>query len=460
MIKLQLEALAAAVSGVLHNTNEREITPRGVSIDSRDDLTGQIFIPLKGTRDGHDFLEMAFEKGAILAISEKPVAQLPYIQVESTHQAIKDFAKFYKSLFEVLTVAITGSVGKTTTKDLTASVLAQKFNVVKTQGNFNNEIGLPLTVFHLEKETEQIILEMGMNHFGEIHNLAEIAKPDVAIITNIGEAHIENLGSREGILKAKSEIFDFAPKEIILNGDDALLLGLKEKYPNARLYYLNKPEEKYTAYNITHNALKGTKATLKIEEHLFEVDIPITGEYMVRNALVGAIVGFINGVSVEAIKKGIETFKPSKNRMDVTEIGNLTIINDVYNASPQSIKTMLDVLEAQKGRKVAILGDMFELGDHAVEMHKEIGRYVREKKIDELITIGALSHHTYMEALTYEKGNRIVTNEYVPTKSDFLEEIEDRIKALSEQKTTVLIKASRGMGFEDIVDALIQKNKS
>ena len=442
MEQIDLKQLAEALQGQLVNSNKPVIEPVGVSIDTREDMQGKIFIPLQGTVvDGHRFLQQAFEKGAILAISQQKV-DFPHIRVANTSYAIKAFAKFYKSQFSILTVGITGSVGKTTTKDLTASILAQGFNTVKTQGNFNNEIGLPLTVFNIDSNTQACVLEMGMNHLGEIHNLADIARPNIALITNIGVAHIENLGSRENILKAKTEILDYDPQHIVLDGDNDMLATLKGKV-DAVFYYLNQPEQDYTAYDIVHNGLLGTRAILKILEDKFEVSIPIPGEYMVKNALAGAIIGKIMGLTTEQIQQGIASFRPSKNRMDIVQAGQLTIINDTYNAGPQSMKAMLDVLSNQQGKKIAILGDMLELGDFSTHMHKEVGEYAKYSKLDIFIAIGPL-------AKDYNTGGSHLI--YFPTKEDFF--ASNIAKDFG--KATVLVKASRGMEFEKIVNYLYE----
>ena len=448
MIKISLHDLAKAIKGDLCQTNLTQFIPDGVSIDTREALQNKIFIALKGTRDGHDFLHIAQEKGAILAITEKPCA-FAHILVRDTAKAIKDFAQFYKNQLEVVTVGITGSVGKTTTKDLTASIVAQQYKTIKTAGNFNNEIGLPLTVFRLERETQAVVLEMGMNHLGEIHNLADIARPDIAIITNIGTAHIENLGSRENILKAKSEILDFSPKKIILDGDDDYLPSLAHRV-SADYYYLDQPNQTYTAYNIISRGLLGTTATIKLGDIQFVVDIPLPGRYMVKSALASAMVGHHLGLSIEQIKQGIECFEPSQNRMDIKEgpLGRI-IINDTYNASPQSMKATIDMIVEQTGKKIAILGDMYELGEFSDHFHAEVGYHENMARLDQLITIGPKAKAIYKAAM----GQTTVL--HFESKQHFFEEIvqTDRVHELNH--AMILIKASRGMGFEEISQRLL-----
>lgn len=445
MKTLDINHLAKALDGEERNIKLMNISPRGVSISTKEDLQNKIFVPLTGTKaDGHDFITEAFAKGATLVFSQKDLnINMPYIRVESTPAALKAFAGYYRNFFDVPIVGITGSVGKTTTKDMTASILSQKYNTLKTRGNFNNEIGLPLTIFNLRENINACVLEMGMNQKGEIHNLARIARPTIAIITNIGDAHIEFLGSRENIFKAKSEILDYDPKDIILNGDDEMLIRLKSE-TKAKFYYLNDPAKEYTAYNIVHHQLKGTAATLKISGEEIHVQIPIPGDYMVRNALAGAVAGKILGLNSEEIKAGIESFSPSQNRMDITELGNLTLINDVYNASPAGVKSMLDLLAEQKGKRIAILGDMFELGEYAPSLHKELGEYPAENTLDLLISIGPLSQYIH--------ENTRVPGYYFSTKEEFM--ASSIFKEILQEQGVVLVKASRGMYFEEIVNKI------
>lgn len=457
MIDISLHDLAKSLKGNLCNTSLTHITPNGVSIDTRDDLTNKVFVALKGIRDGHDFLPVAQEKSVVLAITEKP-CDFAHILVRDTSKAIKDFAKFYKEHFHIQTIGITGSVGKTTTKDLTASIVSQKYKTVKTIGNFNNEIGLPLTIFRLEKETQVAVLEMGMNNLGEIHNLAEIAKPDIALITNIGTAHIENLGSRENILKAKSEILDFYPKKIILDGDDSYLQSLSNKV-DADYYYLNRPLEKYSAYNIINKGLLGSTVTIKLDNIQFDLNIPIPGQYMIKNAIAGAIVGKYLGLTTEQIKIGIESFEPSANRMDIKQgPKNRIVINDTYNASPQSMKATIDMVTDQSGKKIAIFGDMYELGSFSEDLHKEVGEYENISKLDMLITIGPQSKFIHQSAFNIIDHNKTQCLHF-ENKQDFFDKFvqSDIIHELD--NAIILIKASRAMGFEEISHKLIKNEE-
>ncbi len=457
MEKLTLVKIAEMVNGQLFcRDNDMEKTVSGVSIDSRENLNNKLFVPLKGERtDGHLYIQKAYENGAVCALSEVSTdINMPYIKVDSTYRALKELALKYKEMLDVRIVAVTGSVGKTSTKDLIHSVLSQKFNTLKTEGNLNNEIGLPLTVFNLNKKTQYAVLEMGMSNFGEISELSRIVKPDVCVITNIGISHIEFLGSREGILKAKTEIFDYMKKygTIILNGDCDMLSTLKKTYPKAIFYGIDKsniihagdinPEKSYhTIFNIIKKDIS------------FRVNMPFPGEHMVSNALAAAAVGFCEGLSPAEIKNGIQCASLSKMRMDIktTESG-IKVFNDVYNSSPQSVKAAADILEMEKGRKIAIIGDMLELGDFSRKAHEEVGEYVASKNIDLFIFIGPHSIHSF-NAVKEKHGDNCCY--YYTNKEKAISEL----GGILNSGDSVLVKASRGMGFEKIVQEIFEVKK-
>ena len=319
---LSLAAIASACGGTCYGPEEllsREIT--GVAIDSRKIEEGFLFVPIKGARvDGHDFIEQVMEKGALCSLSEHSLGDVPYpyIVVESTEQALKDLARYYRSRLNLKVIGITGSVGKTSTKELIASVLAQKYHVLKTEGNYNNEIGLPLTIFRLTEEDEIAVLEMGIDHFGEMHRLADIARPDVCVITNIGYAHLESLGSREGILKAKTEMFDHLQDEfcVVLNGDDDMLRTVSDVRGQKPVFFGIDSAAPVFASHIENRGLKGTLCTIQLPacgdfpEATIQADIPIPGKHMVYNALAGAYIGRLFGLSAEEIESGIRTESP------------------------------------------------------------------------------------------------------------------------------------------------------
>lgn len=455
MIPLSVDTIAKIVGGeIISDLSEKtdDLLVQGVVTDSRKVNSGDLFVPLVGERaDGHDFIAQCFEKGAVCCFTEKRLPtkhEKPLILVQSTAQALLDFAEYYLDMCHIPVVAITGSVGKTTTKDLIASVLSQKYKVLKTEGNYNTNVGLPLTVFRLSKEHELAVLEMGMNSFGEIHNLSKVAKPSIAVITNIGVSHIENLGSRDGILKAKCEVFDYMKETdiAILNGDDDKLITLRDTLPQKIIWYGVTNKEGIYAENIRTEALQSTICDVCTPVGKCTVTIPVPGEHMVKNALAAVAVGLKLHLSLEEIKNGIETFMPTKMRMDVIEYNHMTIINDSYNANPVSMKAAIDVLDWAKGRKVCIVGDMGELGSYANEMHYEVGNYIANKGIDFIISIGTLTKE--LDRGAREAGASQVY--HYDTQEEFWEKGLDKLAS----GDTILVKASRSMKLEKTVDKL------
>lgn len=422
-----------------------------VSTDTRTITEGQLFVPLVGENfNGHRFIEVAFENGAICALSQEKIeTDKPIIIVEDTLKALAGLAKYYLSLFKIPVVAVTGSTGKTTTKELIYSVINQGFKALKTEGNFNNEVGLPLTVFRLDDSIEAVVLEMGMSHFDEIHRLSEIACPDVAVITNVGVSHIENLGSRDGILKAKCEIFDFLKENgvKILNYDDDKLSTLKGD--DICFFSTNDKNAKYYAENIKEKPLESISCIINTPKDSFEVNIPLPGLHMVSNALAATAVGEALGLTSAQIKKGIEEFKSAKMRMDIIKTDSFKVINDVYNANPNSVKAGIDVLAVAEGRKVCILGDMLELGDKAPMLHFETGEYASEKKIDVIVSIGDMAENLYKGALS--KAENKDNCYYFKTQEEFFDNLDRVLK----KGDTILVKASRGMKFEKTTEKLI-----
>lgn len=450
-MKLTLKEIAENIGGELRGA---DVQINSISRDSRDIGDNCLYVPLKGEKfDGHDFIEMACAEGAVAVVTERgnEVYPVPSIVVKDTRLALGDIARYYrKKLKNLKVVAITGSVGKTTTKDIMASVLSRKYKTVKTQGNYNNDIGVPLTIFRIEEDTEVAVIEMGMNHFGEIDYLSSIALPDIAVITNIGVSHIENLGSRDGILKAKCEVFNHMAEDSfkVLNGDDDKLVTIARNYKNLCYCSLNEFAEVH-ADDISEKGLEGISCTIYLDDNNVKipVNIPVPGKHMVRNAMFAAAVGYELGLNVEEIKEGIECFHPTAMRMDIIKEGRYTIINDAYNANPQSVKAAIDVLAACKGTTCCILGDMFELGERAPKYHAEVGRYAVSRGIDYVICIGELSENMY-EGAVATGGSEVA---YFRTKEEFLDDMK---KILPQKECTVLVKASRGMHFEKITDKL------
>lgn len=464
MRAMSLKEIAAATGGHYYGDETKlDIQVTGVAIDSRKIEEDYLFIPIKGARvDGHTFIPQVMEKGALCTLSEVLLedATYPYILVPSCEQALKDLAEHYRKALDIKVVGITGSVGKTSTKEMIASVLSQKYKVLKTAGNFNNEIGLPLTIFNIREEHEIAVLEMGINHFGEMHRLAKMARPDICVITNIGLCHLENLGDRDGILKAKTEMFDYIQPEakIILNGDDDKLITVKGWDGYEPLYFgLSTAHDAY-AEDIHSLSLKGTSCTLHLGDKSLEVLIPIPGHHMVYNALAGALVGRELGLTAEEIKAGIEALTPVSGRNNMIETDDFLIIDDCYNANPVSTKASLDVLALADTRKVAILGDMFELGENEKQLHYEVGQHAALKGIDLCICIGVLSANTADGASATFASANVAANAtdtgirvlHFDTKADFL----SKANSLLKKGDTILVKASHGMEFPEIVEKL------
>ncbi len=456
MKHMSIQEMAQACGGIYHGDASlagREA--QGVVIDSRKVQKDYVFVAIKGARvDGHAFIPQVMEKGALCAVSEMDLGDVPYpyIQVESCEQALKDLAEHYRRSLNIKVVGITGSVGKTSTKEMIASVLSQKYNVLKTEGNFNNEIGLPLTVFNIREEHEIAVLEMGISHFGDMEPLARIARPDICVITNIGYAHLENMGSRDGILKEKTSMTDFMDPDgsIILNGDDDKLRGYSPQNGIAPVFFGLDQTCPFHAESVQNRGLKGTDAEFVTPSSRFHAHISIPGDHMVYNALAGTAVGYALGMTDEEISRGIEALTPIAGRNNLIETGRYTIIDDCYNANPASMRASLDVLSCADTRKVAIMGDMFELGPTEKEMHYETGKYAVNKGIDVVICIGELSAETARgaeEAVSSEKHAEV---HHYNTKDEFFAEKDSVLK----EGDTILVKASHGMEFPEIVTIL------
>lgn len=454
-MKVLVNELLKAINGCVIGDDSilgKEIT--GVSIDSREELSGKLFIPIIGDNfDGHEFIQNANKKGAVCCISEKTLnVDFTYIKVDSTKVALLDFAEYYRSLFNIKVVAVTGSTGKTTTKDMIYSILSKKYKTLKTEGNFNNEIGLPLTVFRLDETIEVAVLEMGMNNFGEIHNLSKVAKPSICVITNIGVSHIENLGSREGILKAKTEIFDNMSKDaiIILNGDDDMLKTLKDTKNNI-FYFGIGNDNNFTVDSIVYNGIEGTDFVLHLDDQKIYINRNKPGQHMVINALGAATVGHVLSLTDAQIKMGIENFELSKMRMDIIKTDKYIIINDVYNANPDSMKAAIDLLAKSEGNKVCILGDMLELGEKSTEMHYEIGDYAFNKAINVIVCVGKKAYSIY------EGASRSIVDSDTSSRAIYMDSQEmlfENFPNILSNADVILVKASRGMHFENIIEKL------
>lgn len=432
------------------------------SRDTRQIKEGDFYIGLVGEKiNGGLFFEEALKNGAkgvilsdigITEAQKQKYKNKCIIIVEDTLKAMQEIATYKRNLYgkDFPIVAITGSVGKTSTKDIVANVLAQKYKTLKTEGNYNNNIGVPLTILRLQNH-EAAVIEMGMNHFGEIRTLTNIAKPTLCVITNIGTSHIGNLGSRENILKSKLEILEGnEQKEIIVNNDNDLLHQYVENNKNTiniTTYGIDEKSKIY-ATDIKERE-ESSEFVCHINEESFEVTVPVAGRHFIYNALCAASVGNKLGLSNKEIKDGIESFELTKNRMDIDVIKNgIKIINDTYNASFESMRASLQNLSKYTNRKIAVLGDMFELGEYAEELHRKVGTEVAKNKIDILICAGENAKYIVNQAK--KDGMKEENIYYFEDKNEIIELLNKKMKS----DDVILFKASNGMKFFDLVENL------
>lgn len=453
MKNLTLENITHACKGTFHGDPallSREAA--NVVIDSRKVEKDYLFVAIDGENvNAHKFIPDTIAKGALCVVSHEDLGETdyPYILVESTGQALLDIAKLYRDSFDIKVVGITGSVGKTSTKEMIASVLSQKYKVHKTLGNFNNEWGLPITIFAMEEDTQVAILEMGVNHFGEMRRLSSVASPDICVITNIGVAHLEFFKTREGILQEKSEMIQDMKNggSIILNGDDDLLSEMGPVRGVEPVFFGMGEDNQFCATDLQALGLKGTSCRIHLPDgESFTCTVPLPGLHMVSNALAGAAVGSRLGLTAEEIKAGIEGLPSIPGRNNIISTDKLVILDDCYNANPISTKASIDVLDMAIGRKAAILGDMGELGEDTVSLHYDTGAYAGEKGVDLVCGIGELAK----ELVRGASAHGVPETYWFETKADFLEHMHEILK----EGDNVLVKASHGMWFPEIVDAL------
>ncbi|MFR0921616.1 MAG: UDP-N-acetylmuramoyl-tripeptide--D-alanyl-D-alanine ligase [Clostridia bacterium] len=460
---MKIKEILQATRGKLIQGNEEEEINEFCR-DTRIIKEGDAYIGIKGENfDGNTLWKNAFENGASTVILQgidfskenlEKYQNENIIVVEDTIEALADIATYRRMLFgkDFPVIGVTGSVGKTSTKDIIANVVSQKYKTLKTQGNNNNNIGLPFTIFNL-KDQEAAVIEMGMNHFGEISKLTKIAKPTISVITNIGTSHIGNLGSRENILKAKLEILEGMDKKVlVINNDNDLLhkFYLENKDVEIHTYGIEN-ESEVTAENIVLNENE-SEFVCNIKGEKFNVKVPVGGIHFVYNALCAATVGTLLGLSKEQIENGIKTFELTKKRMDITELKNgVTIINDSYNASFESMQASLKYLSGLNAkRKIAVLGDMFELGEYSKELHEKVGKEVVKNKIDILVCCGDSAK--YIVNMAKKEGMPKEKVFYFDNK----DQIEKFIRENAQNGDSVLFKASNGMKFFNIVENLIK----
>ncbi|MDW8542642.1 UDP-N-acetylmuramoyl-tripeptide--D-alanyl-D-alanine ligase [Staphylococcus sp. KG4-3] len=425
---------------------------QGVSIDSRDIKSQNLFIPFKGEHvDGHQYVAQALRDGAGASFYQKDTlldenVEGPIIWVEDTLTALQQLAKAYLEFVNPQVIAVTGSNGKTTTKDMIESVLKPQFKVKKTQGNYNNEIGMPLTILELDIDTEISILEMGMSGFHEIEFLSNLAEPDIAVITNIGESHMQDLGSREGIAKAKAEItLGLKPGGLfIYDGDEPLLKPYINQLSNIDLISIGKHSTNSLVSQIESINNDGISFTVNEEERF---ELPILGEHNMKNATIAIAVGKRMNLSYDTIFNNLREVQLTGMRMQQYHTSdNSLVINDAYNASPTSMKAAIDTLAVMNGRKILVLGDVLELGPNSRIMHEQVGEYLNGKDIDTLFTFGEESQYIS------NVGNQYVNHmEHFENKQKLIE----TIKTYLQPEDKVLVKGSRGMKLEELVESLI-----
>ena len=460
MKDIKIKDILISTEGILITGNENLIC-KEFSKDTRTIKEGDIYIGIKGENfDGNIFWEKALDNGAMgvivqdIEFDKKDIERYQnkvIIKVKDTLQALYKLASYKRDIYDVPVIAITGSVGKTSTKDLVANVVAQKYKVCKTIGNNNNNIGMPFTILNAPNDAEAFVLEMGMNHLGEIQLLSKIAKPNICIITNIGTAHIGNLGSRENILKAKLEILDGAknPYMVINNDNDLLHKWYQENNNmNVKTYGINeKSDMQAKDIQLYEN---NSEYKIKINNKEEKIRVPVGGEHFVLNSLCAIAVGELLNIENEDIKKGIETFSLTKNRMEVIELKDkIKIINDAYNSSVESVKASLAYMNNLKAnRRIAVLGDILETGEFAEKLHRKIGEVVCENNVDILICSG--KNAKYIIESARENGFDENNMYYFEDK----EEIVDLIKQIIQTEDVILFKASNGMRFFDIVEKL------
>ena len=437
MKNMTLQQIAQAVGGILREeTKCADLTreAQGVVIDNRQVSPDDIFVAIRGAKvDGHSFIADAFAKGALGAITDHELDEAPgpYIVVKDTEQALKDLAAYYRGQIDAYVIGIIGSVGKTSTKEMVASVLEEHYTVLK---------------FRIRPEHQVAVVEMGISDFGEMDRLGAMARPDMVIMTNIGQCHLENLGTRDGILQAKTEVFAHMPRtgRVILNGDDDKLQTADTHGMETHFFGLHEQEVYGTKIvgSVDH-----VEATLHTPQWEKRVCIPIPGEHNVYNALAATVAGMLLDLSEQEIVSGIEHVTTISGRNHFIEVNGMVVIDDCYNANPMSMRASLEVLGHAKGRKVAILGDMGELGTEEKMLHYQVGEAVVQQKIDLLLTAGPLASEMVRYVKEHESHTEAVS---YPDKDALLNALDTHIK----KGDTILIKASHFMNFTDVVNRI------
>ena len=437
MATFTINELLKATGGTLFAPSDfGNPTVNGLTIDTRTLTPGMGYVAIRGeTFDGHRFIPDAMEKGAVLSISDTETP-FPHIRVPNTVLAYQNIAKYHRERFDLPVVCITGSVGKTTTKEMVKAVLETTFCTHATVGNLNNQTGVPTTVLRLSEEHQVSVMELGTNHFGEIDAIARVAEPTICLFTNIGEAHIEFFGSRQGIFQGKTEMLRHMRSggKIVANGDDDLLRTI----PNAITYGLSDGAQ-VRAVDLTDSGLDGVSFTAELFGKRLPVTLHVAGKHMVQNALAALCIAQLTGVPDDAAVAALSAFQPGAGRSEIVHTDRFTIIDGSYNCNPTSMEAALDVLKTAHGRRVCIFGDMFELGADAPAFHARIGAYAKCCGIDQLITVGSLAKYAaFSDSPAFDTVDALL----------------DALPSLLKNGDTVLVKASFGMKLKRVVDAI------
>ncbi|ATF65119.1 UDP-N-acetylmuramoyl-tripeptide--D-alanyl-D-alanine ligase [Streptococcus gordonii] len=456
-MKLDLYEIAEVLSAKNDVTQFENVALRNAEFDSRLIESGDLFVPLKGARDGHDFIATAFAQGAVATLSERPVAEGPYILVDDVLTAFQRLAQYYLEKMQVDVLAVTGSNGKTTTKDMLAQLLATSYKTYKTQGNYNNEIGLPYTVLHMPEDTEKLVLEMGQDHLGDIHLLSELAKPKTAIVTLVGEAHLEFFGSRAEIAQGKMQIADGLR-------ENGLLIVPVDKIVNEFLPADCKLVRFGPDADIFLTRLEERKDSLSFECNFLEqrIDLPVTGKYNATNAMIAAYAALQEGVSEAAITQAFSKLELTRNRTEWKKASNgADILSDVYNANPTAMRLILETFSTipanPGGRKLAVLADMKELGADSKSMHGSMITSLNPEIVTDLFLYGQDMEALYDYAKEIYPPGRV----HYFIKNDEKDQFEQLTKAVREKLTPadqILLKGSNSMNLAKLVEDLEDGN--
>ncbi len=464
MPEFTLEEILTATGGRLLYTQEEGVKISGVSTDSRNVSPHEVFIALRGEKfDGHDYLTQAVAKGAAALVVEREIPlealrNVAVIIVPDTIKALGLLARYHRLRFKIPVIGVTGSNGKTTTKELISTILAEKMKVVKTEKNFNNEIGLPMTLLKIDPSTEAVVLEMGMRGRGQIAYLSSLAQPTIGVITNVGVTHLELLGTQKAIAETKAELIQSLPSKgtAVLNGDDLFVANMAALFPGESFYY--SLDAQHVATEILPDLYAVEVKTGEDEEKVrvngkwgeFCFALPLLGRHNIANALAASLVGLVLGATPKEVARGLKKVKMVEKRLRRLEFDGLTILDDTYNASPSSVQAALDVLRKlnNPGRKIAVLGDMLELGAISAEAHHRIGKLVADYGCSALFAYGPVSKETIRGAA--DEG---VFSRHFFEKEELWEELNSYLSP----GDAVLVKGSRGMRMEEIVEKIISK---